>query len=66
MFVKCTGEHETLKQCAINVNPLTAKLFNLNVHPLKFDKMEVNSLSKYCWLMSHFILNIFKIWYLMC
>ena len=25
-----------------------------------------STLFKYCWLMSHFIFNIFKIWYLMC
>ena len=83
MFVKCTREHETLNQCGINVNPLTAKLFNLNVHPLEFvsrwrdPQLQVSenysdltkwrsTLSKYCWLMSHFLINTFKIWYLMC
>ena len=25
-----------------------------------------STLFKYCWLMSHFIFNIFKMWYLMC
>ena len=62
-----------------SVNPLTAKLFNLNFHPLEVvDRVTQVSenysdltkwrqtLFKSCWLMSHFILNIFKLWYLMC
>ena len=64
-------------------NPLTAKLFNLNFHPLKVvsrwrdPQLQVSenysdltkwrlTLFKSCWLMSHFICNIFKMWYLMC
>ena len=63
-------------------NPLTAKLFDLNFHPLEvvsrwrdpqFQVSEIYSdltkwkstVFKYCWLMSHFILNMFKRWYLM-
>ena len=64
------------------VNPSTAKLFNLNFHPLEVvsrwrdPQLQVSenysdltkwrsTLFKSCWLMSHFILNIFKMWYLM-
>ena len=69
-------------QQAGSFNPLTAKLFNLNFHPLEVvsrwrdPQLQVSehysdltkrrsTLFKSCWLMSHFILNIFKIWYLM-
>ena len=65
------------------VNPLTAKLFNLNFHSLEVvsrwrdPQLQVSEnysdltkwrsiLFKSCWLMSHFIFNIFKMWYLMC
>ena len=61
-------------------NPLTAKLFNLNFHPLEVvsrwrdPQLQVSenysnmtksrsTVFKYCWLMSHFILNMFKRWY---
>ena len=64
------------------VNPLTAKLFNLNFHPLEVvshwrdPQLQVSEnysdltkwrsiLFKFCWLMSHFTFNIFKMWYLM-
>ena len=64
-------------------NPLTAKLFNLNFHPLEVvdrvseTQLQVSenysdltkwrlTLFKSCLLMSHFIFNIFKMWYLMC
>ena len=67
----------------IQLNPLTAKLFNLNFHSLEVvsrwrdPQLQVSenysdltkwrsTLFKSCWLMSHFILNIFKMWYLMC
>ena len=65
------------------INPLTAKLFNLNFHPLEVvsrwrdPQLQVSenyldltkwrsSVFKYCWLMWHFIFNMFKRWYLMC
>ena len=65
------------------VNPLTAKLFNLNFHPIEVvscwldPQLQVSenyseltkwrsTVFKSCWLMSHFIFNIFKTWYLMC
>ena len=65
------------------VNPLTAKLFNLILHPLgvvsrwRDPQLQVSenysdlaiwrsTVFKYCWLMSHFIFNMFKRWYLMC
>ena len=65
------------------VKHLTAKLFNLNFHPLEFvsrwrdPQLQVSenysdltiwrsTVFKYCWLMSHFIFNMFKRWYLMC
>ena len=64
-------------------NPSTAKLFNLNFHPLEIvsrwrdPQLQVSgnysdlikwrsTLLKSCWLMSHFIFNIFNMWYLMC
>ena len=64
-------------------NPLSAKLFNLNFHPLdvvsrrRDPQLQVSenysdltkwrsTIFKYCWLMLHFILNMFKRWYLMC
>ena len=67
----------------IGINNLTAKLCNLNFHPLEVvsrwrdPQLQVSenysdltkwrsTLFKSCWLMSHFILNIFKMWYLMC
>ena len=60
-----------------NLNPSTAKLFNLNFHPLEVvsrwrdPQLQVSenysdltkwrsTLFKSCWLMSHFIFNIFK------
>ena len=65
------------------LNPLTAKLFNFNFHPLEIvsrwrdPQLEVSenyseltkwrsTVFKYCWLMSYFIFNMFKRWYLMC
>ena len=76
-------------QCNVNqnkcmcFNPLTAKLFNLNFHPLEVvsrwrdPQLQVSenysdltkwrsTVFKYCWLISHFIFNMFKRWYLMC
>ena len=62
----------------VRINPLPAKLFNLNFHPLEVvSQLQVSenysdltkwrsTLFKSCWLMSHFIFNIFKMWYLMC
>ena len=67
----------------VQINPLTAKLFNLNFHPLEVvsrwrdPQLQVienysdltkwmSTFFKYCWLMSHFIFNMFKRWYLMC
>ena len=61
------------------LNPLTAKLFNLNFHPLEVvsrwrdPQLQVSenysdltkwrsTVFKYCWLMSHFIFNMFKRW----
>ena len=65
------------------LNPLTAKLFNLNFHPPEVvsrwrdPKLQVSenysdltkwrsTLFKSRWLMSHFIFNMFKMWYFMC
>ena len=65
------------------INPLTAKLFNLNFHSLEVvprwrdPQLKVSenysdltkwrlTVFKYCWLMSHFIFNLFKRWYIMC
>ena len=70
-------------QHKLTLNPLTAKLINLNFHPLEVvsrwrdpqPQLSENysdltkwrsTLFKSCWLMSHFIFNIFKMWYLMC
>ena len=67
----------------LKINPLTAKLFNLNFHSLEVvsrrrdPQLQVSenysdltkwrsTLFKSCRLMSHFIFNIFKMWYLMC
>ena len=53
-------------------NPLTAKLFNLNFHPLEVSENYSDltkwrsTVFKYCWFMSHFIFNMFNRWYLMC
>ena len=64
-----------------SVNPLTAKLFNLNFHLLKVvsrwrdPQLQVSenysdltkcrsTVFKYYWLMSYFIFNMFKRWYL--
>ena len=66
-----------------HLNPLTAKLFDLNFHPLEVvsrwrdPQLQVSencsdltiwrsTVFKYCWLMAHFIFNMFKKWYLMC
>ena len=66
-----------------SITHLTAKLFNLNFHPLEIvsrwrdPQLQVrenysdltkwrSTVFKYCWLMSHFIFNMFKRWYLMC
>ena len=73
----------TTEYLHFSFNPLTAKLFNLNFHPLEVvshwrdPQIQVSenysdltkwrsTLFKYCWLMSHFIFNMFKRWYLMC
>ena len=65
------------------LNPLTAKLFNLNFHPhdvvsrWRDPQLQVSenysvltkwrsTVFKYCWLISHFIFNMFKRWYIMC
>ena len=67
----------------LSINPLPAKLFNLNFHPLQVvtrwrdPQLQVSenysdltkwksTVFKYCWLMSPFIFNMFKRWYLMC
>ena len=70
-----------IKTTMVVLNPLAAKLFNLNFHPLEVvsrdPQLQVSenysdltkwwsTLFKYCWLMSHSIFNIFKMWYLMC
>ena len=75
---------QTFFYCATwlaSFNPLTAKLFNLNFHPLKVvsrwrdPQLQVSenysdltiwrsTFFKYCWLMSHFMFNMFKRWYL--
>ena len=78
------GLFSTSEYCRFfRVNPLTAKLFNLNFHPLEVvsrwrdPQLQVrenyscltkwrSTLFKSCWLMSLFIFNIFKMWYLMC
>ena len=66
-----------------NINPLTAKLFYWNFHPLEVvsrlrdPQLQVSenysdltkwrsTVFKYCYLMSHFIFNMFNRWYLMC
>ena len=76
-------EGKTLSKTTACFNPLTAKLFNLNFHPLEAvsrsrdPQLQVgenysdltkwrSSLFKSCRLMSHFIFNMFKMWYLMC
>ena len=58
------------------INPLTANLSHLNFHPLERDpQLQVSenysdltkwrsTLFKSCLLMSHFIFNMFKRWYL--
>ena len=73
-WIMCSGPTLTL-------NPLTAKLFNLNFHRLEVvsrwrdPQLQVSenysdltkwrwTVFKYCWLMSHFIFNMFKMWYL--
>ena len=61
------------------INPSTAKLLNLNFYTFEVvsrwrdPQLQVSenyskwrsTLFKSCWLMSHFIFNIFKMWYLM-
>ena len=80
----------------LTLNPLAAKIFNLNFHPLEVvsrwrdPQLQVSEIVsrwrdpqlqvsenysdltkwrstvfKSCWLMSHFILNEFKMWYIM-
>ena len=63
--------------CRLNINPLTAKLFNPNFHSLEVvsrwrdPQLPVSendsdltkwrsTLFNYCWLMSHFIFDMFK------
>ena len=79
------NNHSCLKAKLFDLylNPLTAKLFNLNFHPLEFvsrwrdPQLQVSenysdltkwrsTVFKSCLFMSHFIFNIFKMWYLMC
>ena len=81
--VICRGECEVIYWGELHqvLNPLTAKLFNLNFHPLEVvsrwrdSQLQVSenysdlskwssTVLKYCWLMSHFIFNMFKRWYL--
>ena len=67
----------------LRVNPLTAKLFNLNLHSLEAvsrwrdSQLQVSenysdlrkcrsTIFKSCWLMSRFIIYMFKMWYLLC
>ena len=64
--------------CSYAFNPVTAKLFILNFHPLEVvsrwrdPQLQVSEnysdLTKYdkIFFMSLFIFNIFKIWYLVC
>ena len=72
--LKQNGFHRTA-----TINHSTAKLFNLNFHPLEvsYPQLQVSencsdltkwssTLFKSCWLISHFIFNIFKMWYLLC
>ena len=64
------------------INPFTAKLINLNLHPLEVvsrwrdPQLQVSenysdltkwrsTLFKSCWLMSHFLVNMFWKWYSM-
>ena len=64
---------------AHSTNPLTAKLFNLNLHPLEVvsrwrdPQLQASenysdltkctwTIFKSCWLMSHFIFNMFESW----
>ena len=68
---------EIVRRAWAALNPLPAKLFNLNFHPLEVvsrwrdPQLQVSEnysdltkwrsiLFKSCWLMSHFIFNIFK------
>ena len=65
----------------MKLNPLIAKLFNLNFHPPEvvsrwrdpqlqvsenYSDLQRSTVFKYCWLMSQFIFNMFNRWYLMC
>ena len=77
------GHVDTFCDLGTSINPLTAKWFNLNFHPLEVvsrwrdPQLQVSenysdltkwrsTVFKYSWLMSHFIFNMFKRWYLMC
>ena len=68
---------------SFTLNPLTAKLINMNFHPHEVvsrwrdPQLQVSenysdltkrrsTVFKSCWLMSHFIGNMFKRWYIMC
>ena len=79
----CLNTHFVPNDTNYFINPLTAKLFNLNFHLLEDvsrwhdPQLQVSenyldltkwrsTLFKSCWLMSHFIFNIFKMWDLMC
>ena len=74
---------EFRRSSSASFNPLTAKLINLNFHPLEVvsrwrdPQLQVSenysdltnwrsTVFKYCWLVSHFIFNMFKRWCLMC
>ena len=76
-------QREIEKAFEMVVYPLTAKLINLNFHPLEVvsrwrdPQLWVSenysdltnwrsTVFKYCWLLSHFIFNMLKKWYLMC
>ena len=80
-FVPNNSEKTDYKRVYLAVNPLTAKLFNFNFHPLEVvsrwrdpqlqvdenysDLTRWNStLFKSRWLMSNFVFNMFKTWYL--
>ena len=64
-----------------HINPLTAKLFNWNFHPLEvvshwrdpqlqvsenFTKCRLTIFLSSCWFLSLYIFNLFKSWYAIC
>ena len=78
-IVKATQSMHTEYPLVCSINPLTAKLFYRDFHPLEVvsrwrdpqlqvseNYSDLTAVFKYCWFMSHFIFNMFKRWYLMC